>query len=153
MRVGIAGVGRMGAAIAARLQETGHDIVVWNRTTDKLKPLVAGGAIQAVTPADLVGKVDVVISILFDAAAIERVYRGENGLLSIDVADKLFIEMSTVRPHVQVALAEAVRARGGVHVECPVGGTTGPARVGKLIGLAGGEATDVARARPLLEQR
>ena len=60
--------------------------------------------------------------------------------------------MSTVQPATEIELAEAVRAKGGVFVECPVGGTTGPARAGKLIGLAGGEAEDVARARPILEQ-
>jgi 3-hydroxyisobutyrate dehydrogenase len=152
MRVGIAGVGRMGEAIAGRLQETGHDIVVWNRTADKVKSLVTAGAIQAETPADLVGKVDAVITILFDAAAVERVYHGESGLLSVAVADKMFIEMSTVRPHFQEVLAQAVRDKGGVYVECPVGGTTGPARGGQLIGLAGGEAADVARAQPLLDQ-
>ncbi len=152
MRVGIAGVGRMGEAIAARLQDVGHHIVVWNRTADKLKSLAAAGATMAATPADLIGQVDAVITILFDAIAIERVYHGEDGLLSVDVADKLFVEMSTVRPSVQVELAAAVRAKGGIHVECPVGGTTGPARTGTLIGLAGGQAADVARARPLLDQ-
>jgi len=60
--------------------------------------------------------------------------------------------MSTVAPHVEVALAEQVRARGADFVECPVGGTTGPARQGKLIGLMGAELEDAARAKPLLDQ-
>ncbi len=65
---------------------------------------------------------------------------------------KLFIEMSTVPPSVPVALAEKVRAKGAVMVECPVGGSTGPARQGKLLGLMGAAPEDAARARPILEQ-
>jgi len=60
--------------------------------------------------------------------------------------------MSTVRPETERALAAAVRKKGATMVECPVGGTVGPARDGKLFGFAGGEAADVASARPLLEQ-
>jgi len=60
--------------------------------------------------------------------------------------------MSTVRPETEKRLAEKVKARGAAFVECPVGGTVGPAKEGKLFGFAGGEAADVARARPLLDQ-
>ena len=60
--------------------------------------------------------------------------------------------MSTVQPETEIALAEKVRAKGGTFVECPVGGTVGPAREGKLLGVAGGTAEDFARARPLLAQ-
>ena len=60
--------------------------------------------------------------------------------------------MSTVQPETEVALAEKVRAKGGIFVECPVGGTVGPAREGKLLGVAGATAEDFARAKPLLAQ-
>jgi 3-hydroxyisobutyrate dehydrogenase len=60
--------------------------------------------------------------------------------------------MSTVLPATEIELAGAVRARGAAFVECPVGGSTGPARQGKLIGLMGAEPADAARARPILEQ-
>ncbi len=152
MLVGIAGLGRMGAAIGARLMETGHRLVVWNRSAAKTKPLAEAGATVAASPAELARQAEVVITILTDAEAIDTVYRGAAGLLSADVDGKLFIEMSTVRPETEVALAKDVRRRGAAFVECPVGGTTGPARQGKLIGLVGGDDADVARARPLLEQ-
>ena len=151
MRVGVAGLGKMGAAIAARLQETGHDLVVWNRTPEKTRPLIGAGAKAAATPADLVRAADAIITMLFDAPALDQVFRGASGLLSTDLSGKLFVEMSTVRPDVQVALCEAVRGKGGAYLECPVGGTTGPARTGTLIGLAGGEAADLERGRPVLE--
>ena len=152
MQIGIAGIGKMGAAIAQRLMEVGHTVTVWNRSADKLKPLVAAGAAVAATPAELASKSEVVITILTDAAAIDAVYGGASGLLEGNVRDKLFIEMSTVRPQTQLALAAKVRAKGAALVECPVGGSTAPAQQGKLIGLMGAEPADAARARPILEQ-
>jgi 3-hydroxyisobutyrate dehydrogenase len=152
MQIGIAGIGKMGAAIAQRLIEVGHTVTVWNRSADKLKPLAAAGAALAATPAELADKSEVVITILTDAAAIDAVYGGASGLLAGDVHGKLFIEMSTVRPQTELALAAKVRAKDAAIVECPVGGSTSPARHGKLIGLMGAEPADAARARPLLEQ-
>jgi len=125
---------------------------VWNRTAEKTKPLAGAGAGVAKTAAELTSTVEVVISLLIDSAAIEAVYLGPQGLLSGDTKGKLFIEMSTVPPEAQVALADKVRATGAAFVECPVGGSVIPARAGKLLGLMGAEPADAARARPILEQ-
>ena len=152
MRIGVAGVGRMGAAIALRLMETGHALTVWNRSAEKTKPLANIGAQVAKSPAELASAVEAVITILTNSAAMADVYDGAAGLLAGDIEGKLILEMSTVQPHEEVALAEKVRARGVVFVECPVGGTVGPARQGKLLGVAGGTKEDFARAKPLLEQ-
>jgi 3-hydroxyisobutyrate dehydrogenase len=150
MKLGVAGIGKMGAAVAARLIEVGHDVAVWNRTPEKAKA-IAGASIAA-SPAELAQKSETVLSILTDAAALDAVYNGRSGLLDGNVAGKLFIDMSTVLPATETALARAVRATGAAFVECPVGGSTGPARQGKLIGLMGAEPADAARARPILEQ-
>jgi len=152
MKVGIAGTGRMGAAIAARLMSLGHALTVWNRTPGKTEVLVAAGAGLAGSPAELAQDAEAVITILTDGQAIEALYSGPKGLLSGQIAGKLFIEMSTVRPEVQMALEQKVKQAGAALVESPVGGTTGPAREGKLFGFVGGADADVARARPLLEQ-
>lgn len=152
MRIGIAGTGRMGAAIAQRLLGLGHQVTVWNRTAEKTRPLAAAGARVAATPAQLAAASDTVITILTDAAAIEAAYHGKDGLLSGDAGGKLFIEMSTVRPETERALAGKIRAKNAAMIECPVGGTIGPAKDGKLFGFVGAEAADFARARPLLEQ-
>ncbi len=142
----------MGAAIGQRLMSLGHELAVWNRTAEKTRPLAAAGAKVAATPSQLVASSETIITILTDAAAIDAAYRGKDGLLAGDVAGKLFIEMSTVRPETESTLAVAVRKKSAAMVECPVGGTVGPARDGKLFGFVGGEAADFARARPLLEQ-
>jgi 3-hydroxyisobutyrate dehydrogenase len=152
MRIGVAGIGRMGGAIAARLVEVGHELTVWNRTADKVRPLVDAGAKAAGTPAKLAARVEAVITILTNREALAAVFDGPDGLLAADAKGRLFIEMSTVRPEDQGALAEKVRDRGGIFVECPVGGTVGPARQGKLLGVAGAAREDFERAKPLLEQ-
>jgi 3-hydroxyisobutyrate dehydrogenase len=152
MRIGVAGIGKMGAAIAQRLMEVGHDVTVWNRSAAKLTPVTAAGAAVAASPMELAGATDAVITILTDAAAIEGVYDGAAGLLAGDARGKLFIEMSTVRPQTQIALARKVRAKGASFVECPVGGSTGPARQGKLIGLMGAEPPDAERGKPILSE-
>jgi 3-hydroxyisobutyrate dehydrogenase len=152
MKIGVAGLGKMGSAIAERLFECGHELVVWNRSREKAESLTAKGATAAKSAADLAGACEAIVTILFDAAAIDGVYRTQSGILAADLAGKLVIDMSTVRPQTSAALAKDVRARGGAFVECPVGGSTGPARQGKLLGMAGGEAEDVGRAKPILDQ-
>ncbi len=151
MHIGIAGTGRMGTVIARRLVGLGHQVTVWNRTAAGAQAAVEAGAAQAATPAALAQSVEVMVSLLTDAAAIEAVYAGPDGVLGAPLEGRLVIEMSTARPQTQRALAERVIARGAGYVECPVGGSVGPAAEGKLFGFAGGTAVDVARARPLLE--
>jgi 3-hydroxyisobutyrate dehydrogenase len=152
MNVGVAGLGNMGSAVAARLIETGNKVTAWNRSAEKCKPLAAAGATVAASAAALAAAADTVITILTDASAINAVYDGPTGLLAGNIEGKLFVEMSTVLPDVETKLAEQVRAKGAAFVECPVGGTTGPARQGKLIGLMGADPAEAARAMPLLNQ-
>lgn len=152
MRVGIVGQGRMGSAMAQRLIETGNEVTVWNRSVDKTAPAVAAGATAASSPAALAQSVEAMIVIMRDAAALDSVFHGADGLLAAPLQGRVIIEMSTVRPQVEQALAEAVGKAGGAFLECPVGGTVGPARSGKLLGLAGGDEAAFIRAKPLLDQ-
>jgi 3-hydroxyisobutyrate dehydrogenase len=152
MKLGLIGTGKMGGAMVERLIECGHEVVIWNRSMEKTIPLVALGATTALSPADVISQVDIMLSMLTDASAIDSAYRGEQGVLKANIAGKLLIEMSTVRPSTSIALADEVKALGGSIVDCPVGGTVAPARAGKLLGLVGGDEAAVARARPILEQ-
>lgn len=148
MRIGIAGFGKMGAAMAARLAETGATVTVWNRKTDRARE---AGLDTADTPRSLAEGSDVVVSSLFDADALDTVFDGPDGLLG-GAKTTLFIEMSTVAPETQRGLARRVAEAGGAFIECPVSGTTGPARTGQLFGFAGGAEADIARARPVLDR-
>lgn len=151
MHIGIAGTGKMGSAIAARLLGLGHQVTVFNRSRERAEPLLAIGAAVVDTAAQLAQKTDIIVSLLTNEQALDDVYLSEHGLLSGDVAGKLFIEMSTVSPAKHQALALQVQAVKASYLECPVSGSVGPAKEGKLIGFVGGEAKDLARALPYLE--
>ena len=150
MKVAILGLGRMGSAIAERLLDTGHSLVVWNRSAGKAQALLDRGAIWAATPQEAVSKVDLALSMLTDAAAIENTYSGVNGALTGDVKGKLFVDMSTVRPETSIHLNSKVVAVGAALLECPVGGTVGPAKQGQLFGFVGGEAADFSACQAFI---
>jgi 3-hydroxyisobutyrate dehydrogenase len=152
MKIGVCGIGRMGSAIALRLIEVGHEVTVWNRDPAKTAALVDAGARHAPSPADLAKGCETIITILLNDAASDAVYNGSDGLLSTPLGGKLAIEMSTVLPETNIATGEKVIAAGAGFVECPVGGTIGPARTGKLFGFAGGTEADMAHAMPILDQ-
>ena len=152
MKIGVCGTGRMGSSIAQRLISVGHEVAVWNRSSAKTKPLTDAGAKLFASPAELVDGCEAVIVMLLNDAAIEAVYRGPNGILKSKLTGTLVIDMSTVRPDTMRSVGAAVAQQGAAFVECPVGGSTGPAKEGKLFGLVGGEGRDVERAMPVLQQ-
>jgi 3-hydroxyisobutyrate dehydrogenase len=152
MKIGIAGTGKMGSAVAARLQSLGHEVSVWNRSKARAQPLLDAGIAWAASPRELAAATGTVITFLTDEQALDEVYLAPSGLLATPGAGRLFIEMSTVAPAKQQELAARAAAAGAAYVECPVGGSVGPAKEGKLIGFAGGKAEDVERAREVLAQ-
>ncbi|ROU04245.1 NAD(P)-dependent oxidoreductase [Histidinibacterium lentulum] len=149
MKVGLIGLGRMGRAMAERLEETGAELLVWNRSADKAGGLAAE---VAESPAAVAAGRDVVLSIMANDAALEAVYFGTGGLCSAPLGGTTIVEMTTTAPDTIRRLEAAVREAGGRLVECPVGGTIAPARAGKLLGLAGGEADDLERVMPVMQQ-
>jgi 3-hydroxyisobutyrate dehydrogenase len=152
MNLGFCGIGKMGGAMVERLLDQGHRVTVWNRSPEKLAPLTGRGAIAAPSPAAVVDASEIVLTSLFDEKAVAEVFDGPHGVLSGKPAGKIFVEMSTLTPAFVRGLAERVRAKDAGLVDCPVSGTVGPAREGKLIGLAGGSAKDFARVKPVLDQ-
>jgi 3-hydroxyisobutyrate dehydrogenase len=152
MKIGVCGTGRMGSSIAQRLMSVGHEVGVWNRNSAKTKLLTDAGAKLYASPAELVDGGEAVIIMLLNDAASEAVYRGPSGILKSKLTGKLVIDMSTVRPDTMQSIGAAVAQQGAMFVECPVGGSTGPAKEGKLFGLVGGDKPDVERAMPVLQQ-
>ena len=137
----------MGTAFARRLIETGHQVTVWNRTPERTGDAVGAGADLAPDLATLAGA-EIILLSLTDAAAVEAVTQG---LIGAGIAGKLVVDMSTLLPEETRAIAARVTGAGADFVDCPVGGTVGPALKGQLLGMAGGTDAAVARARPVLE--
>jgi 3-hydroxyisobutyrate dehydrogenase-like beta-hydroxyacid dehydrogenase len=139
----------MGSAIARRLADTGVQLVVWNRTRARAEGLGVG--IVAATPAEAVGRVDVVITSLTGPDALRATFGGPTGTLA-GGRGKSFVDMSTVGPDVLEELEPFVVENGSTLVDAPVIGA--PPLVVKGAGLiiAGGEGADVDRVRPVLER-
>ncbi len=151
MRIGIAGTGKMGSVIAMRLASLGHSVAVWNRTHARAQPLIDAGLAWASSPRALAADCELVISLLTNEQALDDVYGTDQGLFAA-ASSCVFVEMSTVRPAKQVDMARLAGQASAAYIECPVGGSVGPAKEGKLIGFVGGDAQVLDRARPILEQ-
>ena len=152
MRVGLAGVGKMGSTVAQRLASLGHKVSVWNRSPARAKPLLDAGLAWADSPEALARQCEVVISFLTDEAALQAVHLGPQGLFSGAVGGTVLIDMSTMPPACQQRMGERARQAGVAYLESPVGGSVGPAKDGKLMAFVGGDEAVLARARPLLDQ-
>lgn len=152
MKIGVCGTGRMGTAIAQRLIALGHEVAIWNRNSAKTRPLTDAGATLLATPGALTESCDTIIVMLLNDAASDAVYRGPDGILNAKLSGKLVIDMSTIRPETMQSIGTSTSQQGASFVESPVGGSTTPAREGKLFALVGGEKADIKRAMPVLEQ-
>jgi 3-hydroxyisobutyrate dehydrogenase-like beta-hydroxyacid dehydrogenase len=148
MRVAILGTGKMGGAIARRLNAEGHDLTLWNRTRKRAEALEVGRV--AATPAEAVENAEVVISILTDSDAIRAAYLGADGAVK-GARSQVFVEMSTAGPDVVEELQPAIERAGAEFVECPVLGSISAMETGKGLLFAAGDDTAVERARPVME--
>jgi 3-hydroxyisobutyrate dehydrogenase-like beta-hydroxyacid dehydrogenase len=138
----------MGTAMGERILAAGHALTVYNRTADRAKALLDAGATWAARLADVTAASDVVLTVLHDDTAVESVY---SGLLAESAEGRLFVESSTVRAATITRLHERVRAAGASLVDAPLAGPPAAARAGQLLVMAGGDAADLDRARPVLD--
>ena len=151
--VAVLGTGRMGSAMAERLASQGVPIVVYNRSLDRARALAERiGASVAATPAEAADGADVVISMVADDAAVRAMYDGPDGVPAGIGQGAVAIDMSTVMPDTIRAIAPAVRMRGAGVLDAPVSGSVGSTLAGELTIMAGGEAADLERARPVLDR-
>ena len=152
MRLGLVGLGRMGAAMSHRLRQEGFDVVGWDLNANANQALAASGLLIAADARAVAAESDIVLSIVTEDHGVRRIFTGSQGFLSGDVKGKLFIEMSTLQPMTGRELAPLVEAKGARLIESPVLGTIPQVRDGKLFALVGGRAEDLERARPVLEK-
>ena len=151
MKIGLVGLGRMGAAISQRLTERGCEVVAWDRNAKARETQAKRGLRIADSPRAVASEADVVLSIITEDKGVRQVFAGPDGFLTADVNGKLFIEMSTLQPMTHRELAPLVKAKGASLVDSPVMGSIPTVREGKLLALLGGEAADVEHARQVLD--
>jgi len=152
-KIGYVGVGLMGAPMTLRLLEAGYEVTVWNRTREKILPVLEKGAVEAESAADVTRQVDFVFQCLTDANAVEHVVFGENGIASAGSDGKLLVDFSSMRPDRTREFAAKFREECGMGwVDAPVSGGVKGAEEGTLAIMAGGEAEDVERVREAVGQ-
>lgn len=149
MRVGFAGLGRMGAHMARNLAWAGHDLTLWNRSTDKARALADElGCAVADSPRAVSDAAEAVVTMLADDPSSESVHSGAEGLFAGSA--RVFVEMGTMSPdhiHRLIALAPA----GAEVIDAPVSGATKAAAQAQLVIMAGCDATRAAALAPLFD--
>src|SRR5512143_717389 len=147
--VTLLGTGAMGSRMARRLIDAKHAVTVWNRTREKIAPLVAAGAVAAQTAAEAVKDSELVIAMLRDDKASREVWL-DSGALDAMPKNAVAIESSTVTVAWIRQLAEECAKRGIAFLDAPVAGSLPQAEAGQLIFLAGGDDGIVERVSPIL---
>lgn len=148
LKVGFIGLGSMGAAMARNAAKVGLLDAVWNRTADKAELLARElGVVRAATPADLAGRVEV---ILLCVSADRDVLEVIENLLPALHPGQIVVDFSTVSRDTAVAAAQLIRATGAAFLDAPVTGGMEGARNATLAIMVGGEAATLERVRPVL---
>jgi 3-hydroxyisobutyrate dehydrogenase-like beta-hydroxyacid dehydrogenase len=151
-RVAFLGLGIMGSRMAANLARAGFDLTVWNRTREKAEALAAElGASVADTPSDAARGAQAVITMVVDGPEVEAVLLGEHGAAEAMAEGALAIDMSTIAPSASREIAARLAERGVRFLDAPVSGSSPKAEDGTLTIMAGGDAADFERARPLFD--
>jgi 3-hydroxyisobutyrate dehydrogenase len=148
MQVAVLGTGIMGVGIAHSLIRAGHQVTVWNRTAERARPLADDGATVAETLGDAVAGAEVVITILFDAAAVGEVAAA---MLPAMDSEAVWLQASTIGPNAAADFGRLADEAGISCLDAPVVGTKAPAEAGKLSTLVSGDPASIDRVRPVLE--
>jgi 3-hydroxyisobutyrate dehydrogenase-like beta-hydroxyacid dehydrogenase len=152
-RVAVLGLGLMGSAIALNLLSKNHEVHVYNRTQDRMKPLAEKGAMIHSTPGDAVaGGVDVVITMLTDHEAVRDVALGRGGFLQQMKKGSVWIDTSTILPEASIDHATECEKRGIERLDAPVIGGPQPASRGELILVVGGRKDVFSKYLSFLQQ-
>jgi 3-hydroxyisobutyrate dehydrogenase-like beta-hydroxyacid dehydrogenase len=131
LRLGFAGVGKMGGPMAARLIKAGHPLTVFDANDRAVEPLVKAGAKRAKTLCELAAQVEIVFASLPTPDVVREVALGAGGIVK-STTTKLFVDLSTTGPRVARMVAEGLAAKGITAVDCPVSGGLSGARNGTL---------------------
>lgn len=150
-KYGFLGLGIMGSAMAANLIRGRHEVTVWNRTADKVAPLLEIGGRRGVTPAEVVATSQITFAMVSDPAASRGLCFGADGVLTAVGPGHDYVEMSTIDDATAIEISQAITSRGGRFLEAPVSGTKKPAEDGQLIIMAAGDRSLFDDARPAFD--
>jgi 3-hydroxyisobutyrate dehydrogenase-like beta-hydroxyacid dehydrogenase len=138
MRVAVLGLGRMGAEIAKRLELADHQLSVWNRSADPLKPFTERGICALEHPMDAWEHAELVITMVTDDDAVQAVTLGEHGVLDAGTGcvpaagGGVLVDMSTISARMSASIAARCDAARVAYLRAPVTGNPTVVAAGKL---------------------
>ncbi len=146
-KIGFIGLGNMGKPMAKNLEQAGVPLYVYNRTSEKMNDF-SEKSIPCNDIYSLVKECDIIFTMLTNDDAVHAVYET---ILSMDIAGKLFVDMSTISQDASKAISETTKLKGASFIDAPVAGSTQPAKDGTLIFMVGGDEADEKKVLPYLE--
>jgi 2-hydroxy-3-oxopropionate reductase len=149
LTIGYIGLGLMGKSIARNLLKAGFPLVVHNRSRGAVAELVAEGAAEAFTPAEVAARTEVVFTNLPDTPDVEAVALGQGGVIEAARPGLIFVDNSTIQPAAARRIAAALGEKGVHCLDAPVSGGDIGARQGTLTIMVGGPAEALERVRPV----
>jgi 3-hydroxyisobutyrate dehydrogenase-like beta-hydroxyacid dehydrogenase len=150
MKIGFIGLGQMGSAMAANLLKAGHEITLFNRSPEKLRPLIELGAHAAAGIADACHG-ELVVTMLADDTAVADVAFKKGGIVNVLPKDAIHLSMSTISVALSKRLTEVHARAAQQFVAAPVFGRPDAAAAAKLYIVAAGSPGAVKTCQPLLD--
>lgn len=150
MKLGFLGIGLMGRPMTLRLLAAGHEVTVWNRSRDKLAPVLGKGARAADSPAAVARAAEIVMMCVTDQRAAAEVLFGHDGVIEGAHRGMVVVDFSSIAPASAREFARRLEEKGVGLVDAPVSGGVPGAEKGTLAIMAGGREEHVERARPVV---
>lgn len=151
MRIGFIGTGVMGKSIVKHFLAKGHEVMVYNRTKSKTDELVAQGAIWQETPAEVTNASEIIFSMVGYPSDVEEIYYGANGIFTVEVKDKILVDLTTSTPTLAEKIYQTAKKEGAAALDAPVSGGDLGAQNGTLSIMVGGDQAVYDSVVPLFD--
>lgn len=150
-RIGFIGLGLMGRPMSLHLHRAGAELVIYNRSRGVVDELVGAGMKAATSPRDVAERTPIIILMVTDTPAVERVLFGDNGVAQGLQAGALVIDMGTTAVSATRDFAKRIKSTGADYLDAPVSGGQVGAEAATLAIMVGASEDAFARARPVFE--
>lgn len=150
-KVGFIGVGNMGAALCGHLLDAGYDVTVFDLSQEHVDAMVAKGATQSPSIAELSQACDVIFTALPGPPQVREVALAEDGIIAHAKSGATYVDLTTNSPEVTREVYDAGKPRGVAVVDAAMSGGHHGAKSKRMSLMVGGDEDVVERIRPILE--
>jgi 3-hydroxyisobutyrate dehydrogenase len=147
--LGFIGIGRMGLPMITRLLAAGYNVTAWDLAPDRTTAAEKAGAKVAAHAAEVANQAEIIFLCLTDGPAVQRVVFGPDGIATVQGAQKVVVDLSSIHPDTTRSIAAQLKAANGMNwIDAPVSGGPKGAAEGTLAVMAGGLEAEIERIRP-----